>query len=315
MCYNPLDNTEETDPVKEFRKSHLAGLIDAEGHLSICSHSDSKRNSVSYGVSMAVDNTYFPLMKYLVHHFGGTYRVLKPFCEEFQNRLPMYSWKPESNQHANRIISLVLPYLVLKKERGKLCQKFLQIEGSNPSARQELHKQYVEQIGSLTTNTSHVLEWKTNLVNAYFAGFFDGEGSVGIYKHKQSGYSRCSGYFYKPRITVSNTDWDILKKMQSVYGGGLFSYTRKDDSTRKTAHLWSLNTNKQIEAFVLKMLPYLEIKRDQAKLILEFVRMGKDPNPVLRRQLAKQVRDLKRTKIESDLHSDMQSALAVTQEA
>lgn len=301
--------------MKEPKKVHLAGLFDAEGHLSICRHFSRKTGHTSYGVSMAVDNTYFPLMKYLVTHFGGDYRFLRRYDENYPNRLPLYSWRPSSVEHAEDVLSLVLPYLLIKKERGLLCKEFLGQKGQAPEFKRQMHARYLELIGSVTTNTSHVLEWNSNLINPYFAGFTDGEGSIGVYKHKQSGYSRCSGYFYKPRVTVSNTDLPILKTMQQVYEGGVFSYKRKDDPTRMTAHLWSLNTNRQIEAFLLKTLPYMVVKREQAQLMLDFVRMGKEPNPVKRKEIADKMRALKRLKIESDLPSDVQSAPAVTQVA
>lgn len=288
------DNSEET--LKERTKAHLAGLFDSDGTICISPHND-KRGYTYYGVSVAVYNKHLPLMKYLLNRFGGRYRRVRN----------LYSWQPQSNNHTKDIVSLVLPYLILKQKFGLLILEFLNLgDEVNPDARRNLFNRYEEIKGSLTTETPHIPLWNQDIINAFFAGFFDGEGSIGVYPHKQSKQAGGKGFFYKPRVNVTNTERGIVALMQQTYGGGFFFHDRKNDSTRRRSFIWSLNTNKQIELFLLKMLPYLEVKTEQAKLMLDFVRLsGKCPDE--RKILADKIKSLKWIKIQSELDSDIKS--------
>lgn len=281
--------------MKERTKAYLAGLVDADGRLSICRHVGKETGYVSYTVAFSVANTSISLMKWLVKTFGGEYKEEKDArLEDNEKWNQCYGWYPTSNTHASRILSVIAPYLVIKRNRAKLCKKFFELNGTvNPNIRKTLYTSYKQVLSqeSVTPNTSSI-SWKKNILNAYIAGFFDGEGSLGIYETKQSEYSRGSGVWYKPRISAGNSVKRIPKIMQKTYGGGLVSFLRSKD--RKWEHTWSLSTNKPIERFLLKMVPYLIAKKEQAKLLLSFVRLGLIAMPEGRCEIAHQLSQFKK---------------------
>ena len=281
--------------MKERTKAYIAGLLDADGKLSICRHVDSKHGYVSYTVALSVANTSRKLMKWLVQSLGGYFKKEDDArLADNENWNQCYGWYPSSNIHAAKVLSLIQPYLIIKKERAKLCEQFFLLNGTiNPVKRKALYNEYkaVLKCEFVTPNTFGI-SWKDNLVNAYLAGFFDGEGSVGVYETQQSGYSRCSGVWYKPRVSAGNSVKKIPILFQKQYGGGLVSFRRNED--RKWEHAWSLSTNKPIELFLLKMLPYLIVKREQALLVMRFVRLGPEPMPELRQSIANQLQQFKR---------------------
>lgn len=280
--------------MKERTKSHLAGLIDSDGKLSICRHTK-KTGQTYYGVALSVENTYRPLMTYLTANFGGYFQKIKEYrVESNPTWNPCYSWKPSSSIHAAKILSFVSPYLIVKKRRALLCERFFLLNDKiDPIQRKSLYDQYVETCESVTTNTSCISLWTPSITNSYFAGFFDGEGSVGIYKTKQSKHSRGSGFWYKPRVSASNSVRPILKKMQSLYGGGLVSFAPRTEN-RSWEHSWSLTTNRPIELFLLKVLPYLVVKYEQANTMMQLIRMNGSVDPRKRECLALKLQALKR---------------------
>lgn len=60
---------------------------------------------------------------------------------------------------------------------------------------------------------------------AWAAGFFDGEGSVGAYKSGRTFYLS-AGYKY-PKVSVTNTDLELLEKFQRIVGLGKIYGPRK----------------------------------------------------------------------------------------
>jgi hypothetical protein len=91
-------------------------------------------------------------------------------------------------------------------------------------------------------------------INAWCAGFFDGEGCIGLYLGKQ----------WIASVSVSQRDEMPLMVFQQLFGGTKVPHGPKRDSLRiqfKKVEAWHmLNT----------LLPHLVVKRKQAELMLEF---------------------------------------------
>ena len=91
-----------------------------------------------------------------------------------------------------------------------------------------------------------------NEQRAYFAGFFDGEGSLGIYPNNVGGYGL--------RVSVGQKLLTQLERLQSVYGGGI---SKKDCSVWTVCGLNAYN-------FVTDIYPWVQEKRDQVELAIEY---------------------------------------------
>lgn len=132
---------------------------------------------------------------------------------------------------------------------------------------------------------------------AYLAGFWDGEGSFGIYWHKGS-----SRHF--ATVQMTNTDHKIVQTFHERFGGRIHLYGQKGHQN-KHWH-WSLNasTNK-IRVFLLAMTPYLRQKKEEAETLMEFCNTisvdhkGRAVSPEVieyRYKLAARIKDLKRNR-------------------
>lgn len=99
----------------------------------------------------------------------------------------------------------------------------------------------------------------------YIAGFFDGEGSVGIYVRR-----RPSGVLLVPSLSATQSEphHQVLLDIRREYGGGL--YPKANDNSRASQRWdWKLTRSSAITAFLTDTLPYLRIKYDRAALMLE----------------------------------------------
>ena len=98
----------------------------------------------------------------------------------------------------------------------------------------------------------------------YVAGFVDGEGCISLVHngtHKT----------VTLRISVANTNEEIMQTLHSQFGGYLSKATaHKNKPHWKSRYCWELN-NTQAAQLLYKIKDYLVVKRKQAALAIEFL--------------------------------------------
>jgi len=105
------------------------------------------------------------------------------------------------------------------------------------------------------------LKGKTLL--AYVAGIMDGEGCIGLHTN----YKNPSAIV---TVVVKNTNEWLIKFLQMNFGGYiLYQKTAWRNLRAKPSWIWEVRSKKAC-AFLLLVLPYLQIKKPQAELALNF---------------------------------------------
>lgn len=138
----------------------------------------------------------------------------------------------------------------------------------------------------MTSNKQH---W------SYLAAMIDGEGHIAIiknYRDGNDGHHKQSYYLYFLALGINGTDLRLMKWLVQYFGGVYYSRDRKDKWA--VAYEWRPKGKKNREEILLGILPYLVIKAEQAKLALEFLRLGHVENPQERDRLYQQSRLLNR---------------------
>jgi hypothetical protein len=165
---------------------------------------------------------------------------------------------------------------------------------------------------------------------AYVAGIVDGEGCIQIFSRPSKTAYGTPYPGYRCEITIANTRIVLMKWLVQHFGG---TYRQKSNGSHqnpkhKICYEWRLGSHAKKERFLLGILPYLLIKREQGLLSLEFVRLGRQPNAQKREELMQKCRPLNRRgfspetdtqdnseielKIQSELTGDCESELAET---
>jgi hypothetical protein len=96
---------------------------------------------------------------------------------------------------------------------------------------------------------------------AYFAGFFDGEGSCGLYYQ--------NGRKYPPRLEarITNTYVPVLEELKTCFGGNV--YCRKKTPLRhKPVYAWAIVNKEGVRKFLNTIYPYLREKKDKVGFYL-----------------------------------------------
>jgi hypothetical protein len=98
----------------------------------------------------------------------------------------------------------------------------------------------------------------------YIAGFFDGEGSIGIYYHNKAK----DGFHLRTQLT-NNENKDALRLvnyLMNKFGGNL---SEQITLSGRVKYNWQLNSDKAVY-FLRKIEPYLIFKKDQAIIAINW---------------------------------------------
>src|SRR5690348_6559177 len=97
---------------------------------------------------------------------------------------------------------------------------------------------------------------------SYMAGFFDGEGTVGIKFIKSSRKVP----LHSPYVTVSQVTPGVLRWMREYFGGSI--YLKPPSAKGQGIWCWQLSQRLAIN-FLKEIQPYLRIKKAEAELVIE----------------------------------------------
>jgi len=112
---------------------------------------------------------------------------------------------------------------------------------------------------------------KTDL--AYFAGLFDGEGSICITRHKPK---RGISEQHTLLCLLSMTNREAVSAFRDCFGGGMTVHERSNGK-RKLMWGWVMSSNKA-RIFLESILPFLRIKKAEAVIAIEFQTRKKQYN-------------------------------------
>lgn len=99
---------------------------------------------------------------------------------------------------------------------------------------------------------------------AYLAGFFDGEGYVGIRINKRNG---CE--FKTLHVSIGQAHEGIVKKLQEWYGGSIHTYEpREGRKITKHFYQWSIVGLRALR-FLHDIYPYVIVKKEQIDRAVE----------------------------------------------
>jgi hypothetical protein len=105
---------------------------------------------------------------------------------------------------------------------------------------------------------------------AYMAGFFDGEGSIGLYK-------KGNGSGYTPVLTLAQRTPTALLLFHDTFGGTLRLVTRDDrETSNRPYYELKYERYEHCACLLRKLLPFLREKREQAEIFLSFTPRHED---------------------------------------
>lgn len=130
---------------------------------------------------------------------------------------------------------------------------------------------------------------KTNW--SYLAGMIDGEGHISLLKNRQ--HRESEGFALTLNIGITNRSLPLMKWLIKEFGG-VYYHRAHENQNWADRYDWSPKGKKNKEEILLGILPYLIIKREQALVALEFLRLDGKKNTSKRQELVARLNELNR---------------------
>lgn len=111
------------------------------------------------------------------------------------------------------------------------------------------------------------------ITKQYIAGFADGEAYIGLVKKTRKD-SRL-GYYLKPNIKITQRTKcaEVLKLIKDEYGGYLTTRKAIPDKNYCSVDSWEISNRPMILKFITDIQPFSLVKKEQIKLLIEFIRL------------------------------------------
>ena len=129
----------------------------------------------------------------------------------------------------------------------------------------------------------------------YLAGMIDGEGHISISKGSTPAKNG-NGYMtsaprYNLIVAVTGTRQNLMEWLVANFGGS-WSDSKRQKPNWRAKLTWNVCGLKNKEHILLGVMPYLVIKKNQAILGLEFIRMAGENNPAKRQEIQDRLKAL-----------------------
>jgi len=190
---------------------YLSGFFDGEGSISF----NNNGRSVDIRVTQTIEE---PLQRY-VNMFGGTIQ----FVQITKGGLACFNYRTSKREICGDILTKLYPMLIVKQARAQVA---------------------LERLGL------PIPEQQEEVLDGYFAGFYDAEGSVHIVN-----YTSVS-------VCVTQVDKVPLLLFQQRFGGNI---CHKGNGV----YGWFLRS-KELQEFCNALIPYLVVKKEQLILLKRF---------------------------------------------
>lgn len=216
---------------------YLAGFIDGEGSLSLA-RIPRRGGSPEYCLRISIANTNQGILGEIQKDFGGTLAVNRRGNPRWRTGYSLI-W---TNAAAAELLRRIGPRLRVKSSNAAALLEFTEHVETYRRTRdrrgrllplsereKELRDSYYERLKFLNAKGPRVTpnlsrgarkdlrpEETRRITLEYLAGFMDGEGSVMIIRSYVRRYGTTQ---YRSRVTLSNTDRQILEDIRHDYGG------------------------------------------------------------------------------------------------
>src|SRR3990167_8928955 len=103
---------------------------------------------------------------------------------------------------------------------------------------------------------------------AYIAGLYDGEGCITLVKQIEKRRSK-EYIYYNPKASIGMTNRKAIDFVAERFKGNIWFI--KKNGVWKPLYHFDISNCKRVFVFLKEIYPYLQVKKEQARIVLEFI--------------------------------------------
>ena len=265
---------------EEVLMSYMAGIMDGDGSFSLQKLKNVSRSALYFPVlQLGMQSEH--ILKMFMENFGGSYYLRN----DPKYKFPFYTWRLRSIKNAAPVLEKLIKYLILKKERAQFlldfCKNFTFIRGY-PLTNEvilEREKAYLKmgafndcrEFKGIQSTHRPVENNETPNFWAYVAGIIESDGSFSIKKQKYQ-----YGQRYTPIISIDMVDPKAIEYISTNCNFGNVQANKVKACANGICFRLAIGKKMEVIQFIENILPYLKVKHEQAKTLLEFCQNWKN---------------------------------------
>lgn len=265
--------------------AYMAGLFDGDGSFTLTRATPRKETHSSlYTPLVQFCNRNKKPLEMIQELFGGYINERKPYiAKDGGQRQASFTLKIKGTPNCKPFLESIKPFLIIKRDRAIFLLSFME---KNPFNRSSI-KLSQEIIDSRDLDYAHMKSlndkrdsnYKISIKHsrknsfdecfwAYLAGIFDTDGSFSI--RRNIGRKDCKNTVYGISISLSMVDSRAVQYIRDNCNfGSIFMVTSKT-ATQRFCYRFFIGDREQSILFIKRILPYLNIKKESALILLEF---------------------------------------------
>ena len=264
--------------------AYIAGAMDGDGSFSLCKKIEKEDRSPLYYPFIQFGCLQEELVDLFVKVLGGRKMSIKSKTDaKGIVRRDFFSWRAEKVNQCLPVLEKLCSFLVIKKERAEFLIKYIINHpfkrGSNKLSQMELDdREYCyRRMREFNDSRSYKNGFSKKNANistedpvfwSYLAGLMDTDGSFSIRKNKPSCGSK--NYRFSPLISLSMNDILGLNLIKENIPYGNFKTYRANSCVMGISNRWSVQCKEEVIELLKKIIPFLKIKKENAKILLDF---------------------------------------------
>ena len=270
--------------------AYFAGIMDGDGSFSLCKKIEKEGNSPLYYPLIQLSTTNFCLIDMLQKTFGGAVNTRAAYNDK--NNISHKTSQRWSLQKRNKCLPFlieIVDFLSVKKERAQFLIDFINNNpfkrGSNKIFDEIIKNRDVAYIKMQSFNkgiqslffkfpvrrktTDDTIFWN------YAAGLMDTDGSFCLKRERS---------YYSPVISLSMIDHRALYRLIKNCEWGNICHVKANTSRNLHSYRYNICSLDEAIKFLERIIPYLRLKTEQAKILYDFCLKKKEANKLTQEQ-------------------------------
>ena len=268
--------------------AYLAGVMDGDGSFSLLRLKKGSKNPL-YAPMLQCAAWRLEFIHLLKETFGGNLVKGKMHInKKGEETHALTCWKLRSNKNCLTPIQELIPFLKIKKDRadfllgfveGSFYKKGLSLTENELILRNKWYEGMIKYNSWMYThrdilkvyhNDSEEISW------SYIAGIWDTDGSFSIKKQVLNKGTEVINPRYLPVISLSMTDTRAINYILSVFPFGKIYNPKNAYTSNKDHFQFGIYTKSLCIEFLIKIIPYLRSKKQNALELLKFCQNSKN---------------------------------------